>query len=93
MKSISHEKKKCYFCESTLQLNEHHVFEGRNRQNSEKYGLKVYLCVKYHTGSEGVHFDTIKDKLLKIIGQMYFEQKWGSTENFIKIFRRNYKED
>ena len=93
MKSIIQEKKECFFCGSTQLLHEHHVFEGRNRQNSEKYGLKVYLCVGHHTGSEGVHFDPIKDKLLKIIGQMYFEQKWGSSEDFIKVFRKNYKED
>ena len=93
MKSIIQEKKVCSFCDPTVGLEEHHIFEGRNRKNSEKYGLKVYLCVKHHTGEEGIHFDPIRNKLLKIIGQMYFEQKLGSVEDFIEIFRKNYKED
>lgn len=32
-------------------LEEHHIFEGTaNRNLSEKYGLKVYLCQKHHRG-------------------------------------------
>lgn len=91
MKSIIQEKKECFFCETTNDLEEHHIFEGRNRQNSERYGLKVWLCHRHHTADEGVHFNPIEEKLLKIIGQLYFEKKY--EKDFIEIFRRNYKED
>ena len=68
------------------------VFEGRNRGNSDKYGLTIYLCSHHHNMSDdSVHFNPIYDKLLKIIGQLYFERTYD--EEFIEIFRRNYKED
>lgn len=91
MKSIIQEKKECYFCGTTIGLEEHHIYEGRNRQNSEKYGLKVWLCNRHHTSDEGVHFNPLLARLLKIIGQLYFERTYD--EDFISIFRRNYKED
>lgn len=94
MKSIIQEKKECFFCGKTSDLHNHHVFEGRNRDNSDDYGLTIYLCPYHHDMSDdSVHFNKIYKKLMRIIGQMYFEQKWGSTEDFIEIFRRNYKED
>ena len=37
-------------------LDEHHIFGGPNRKNSEEYGLKVYLCHDHHIyGPEAVH--------------------------------------
>ena len=89
MKSIIQEEKKCYFCDTTLNLHEHHIFEGRNRQMSEKYGLKVWLCSSHHNMSDdSVHFNPVYMKLLKTIGQLYFERTYD--EEFIRIFRRNY---
>lgn len=89
MKSIVQENKECYFCGTTQCLELHHIFEGRNRQNSEKYGLKVYLCHDHHNEPRiGVHFNPIHMKLLKIIGQLYFEKTYD--EDFLDIFRRNY---
>lgn len=90
MKSIIQEDKKCYFCGNTLDLHSHHIFEGTaNRKNSEKYGLKVWLCSKHHNMSnDSVHFNPVYMKLLKTIGQLYFEKTYD--EDFIKIFRRNY---
>lgn len=39
---------------STLQ--EHHVFSGPNRTNSEENGLKIYLCRDHHVyGPEAIH--------------------------------------
>lgn len=68
------------------------VFEGRNRGNSDKYGLTIYLCSYHHNMSDdSVHFNPIYDKLTKIIGQLYFERTYD--EDFIEIFRKNYKED
>ena len=89
MKSIISNEKKCYKCNTTYNLHKHHIFEGRNRKNSEKYGLKVWLCSKHHNMSnDSVHFNPIYMKLLKTIGQLYFEKTY--EEEFIRIFRRNY---
>lgn len=94
MESIIQTDKKCFFCNTTLDLHSHHIFEGRNRDNSEKYGLKIWLCSKHHNMSDdSVHFNKIYQKLTKIIGQLYFEQRYGDKVEFIEVFRKNYKED
>lgn len=68
------------------------VFEGRNRKNSEKYGLWVYLCGKHHNlSNEGVHFNKEFDNKLKKLGQEKFEENYPSID-FISIFYKNYKE-
>lgn len=94
IKSIIQAKKECYFCGAKSNLHEHHVFNGRNRSNSEKYGLKVYLCARHHNLSkDSVHFNPIYMKLLKIIGQLYYEKIFDLDESFTGIFYRNYRED
>lgn len=94
MKSIIQAKKECFFCGRKDDLHCHHVFEGRNRENSDKYGLTIYLCSYHHNMSDdSVHFNFIYKKLMRIIAQLYFEKNWGSTDDFIAKFRKNYKED
>ena len=88
-KSILQTKRECLICKTTLNLQEHHVFEGRNRQNSEKWGMKVWLCMNHHTGDEGIHLDEKKNKRLKAAAQRVFEAKYGHDQ-FMKVFRRNY---
>lgn len=56
MKSIISNKKECFICQSQINLEEHHIFFGNaNRRLSEKDGLKVWLCVEHHRGTNGVH--------------------------------------
>ena len=89
MKSIIQDTKECYFCGDTQGLHEHHVISGKNRQNSEKYGLKIWLCAKHHNMSkDSVHFNPIYANLTKKIAQLYFEQKYD--KDFLKVFHRNY---
>ena len=57
MKSIMQGQKRCLICRSPY-VEKHHVFGAANRQNSEKYGLTVWLCHKHHNEPpEGVHFN------------------------------------
>lgn len=89
MESIIQNKKECYVCKSTLNLHKHHIFEGRNRNNSEKYGCWCWLCARHHNMSDaGVHFNKELDIRLKQTTQKAFESKY--KEDFISIFRRNY---
>lgn len=93
--SIIHDldDKTCYVCGSTQNIHIHEVFFGTaNRQLSIKYGLCVCLCAKHHNMSnEGVHFDKRLDRLLKECAQSRAQKKYGwSTEEFIKIFGKNY---
>lgn len=94
MKTILNTQKGiCYVCRNQGHTHEHHIFFGTaNRNLSEKYGLKVYLCYKHHQGTpEGVHGgNQALNQKLKEDGQIAFEQKHGSRADFIRIFGRNY---
>lgn len=101
MKSIMHDKSDgtCYLCmllhedHSRKQTQEHHVFYGTaNRKLSEKYGLKVYLCMEHHTydgGPEAVHRNNDIDTRLKEMAQIDFETKYP-TLCFRAIFGKTY---
>lgn len=92
MKSIIQKTKECYFCGSTYDLHEHHIFGASNRKWSEKYGLKIWLCGRHHNlSNDSVHFNSIYMKLMHVIGQLYFERE--NDEEFLKIFYRNYLEE
>lgn len=103
MKSIMHNKKDgtCYLCmmlhddDSIKEVRqEHHIFGGTaNRKLSERYGLKVYLCLDHHlTGPEAVHKDVKIAILLKQDGQRAFRKRYPNM-NFMKIFGKNYLTD
>lgn len=101
MKSIMHDKKDqtCYLCMmlhgdySRKTVQEHHVIFGSGRRKlSEKYGLKVYLCLWHHTeGKESVHRNAEMANLLKAEAQEAFEKK-HPEESFLKVFGKNYRD-
>lgn len=98
MKSIIQKQKYCYLCDALhgewneRSLEEHHIFAGTaNRRQSEKYGLKVYLCQDHHRdGKEAAHRSRKSAQLLHEIGQTAFETQHGSRQAFMNIFGRNY---
>ena len=94
MKSVIQKDKECYICATTMELQEHHIFFGTaNRKQSEKHGLKVYLCRKHHLDSRvGVHFNKGLDTYLKRMAQKKFEQT-HSRADFMEAFGRNYLEE
>lgn len=95
MKSVLQTEKECFVCGTTYNVQDHHIFFGKpNRQLSEKRGLKVFLCVHHHTGSnEAVHNNRVLDLSLKRMAQKYYEEHYGTREDFIAEFGRNYIED
>lgn len=92
MESIIQKEKQCYVCCTTYNLHSHHIFGGTsNRKQSEKYGLKVWLCARHHNMSnEGVHYNKHLDNHLKQIVQRYYEQHIGTREDFRREFGRSY---
>lgn len=91
MKSIIQTTKECYVCKTTFNLQDHHIIYGTsNRKQSEKYGLKVWLCQEHHTGSTGVHFNKSLDNHLKKLAQEHFEAEYGTREYFRSVFGRSY---
>lgn len=99
-KSIMHNKldRTCYLCmrlrqdcDTRRDLQEHHVMSGTaNRKLSERYGLKVYLCLEHHTaGPCAVHNNARMQHILQEDAQKIFERKY-SHEKWMEVFGRNY---
>lgn len=90
----------CYLCvlmeenyRQQTNLEEHHVINGNpGRRMSEKYGLKVYLCIRHHrTGKEAVHRNAENMRLLKAKGQQAFNKAYPELD-WMSIFGKNYLE-
>lgn len=105
MKSIMHNKsdRTCYLCmmlhddySEKIVREEHHVPFGRGiRPLSEKYGLKVYLCLLHHRhdgGEEAVHKNPDIRRMLDKKAQLKFEEMYPDKD-FRKIFGKNYLEE
>lgn len=69
----------------------HHVFNGSNRVLSEKYGFLVPLRPDWHNMTPySVHIDQQFDLSLKRKAQRYYEEHYGSREQFRKEFGKSY---
>lgn len=80
----------CDVCGTNQNLHEHHVFPGNGvRKQSEKYGMKVILCQRHHTGEYGIHHYKEMDLMYKQKYQRIFEQD-HTREEFIKKFGRSW---
>lgn len=92
-KSILQKEKVCYFCGTTHDLHEHHIYFGHGKRKiSERNGFKVWLCAPHHNMSGfGVHFDRKKDLLLKRVCQRKYEENHTRAE-FMEMIGRNYLE-
>ena len=85
-------QKECFICGARDCVHCHHIFSGvSNRKQSERYGLKVYLCGYHHNLSdEGVHFNRELDLKLKRLAQQKFEETYGDRTKFIQEFGKSY---
>lgn len=94
MKSIMQDKKECYICHTTNNLEVHHCLHGTaNRKLAEKDGLKVWLCAEHHRGDNGVHgkYGATLDSYLKSIAQLAYMQNNNKTkEEFIRRYGKSY---
>ena len=83
----------CYLC-GRQGAEKHHAFGGNGRRElSDKYDLVYHLCDWCHrTGPDSVHNKPkgVKAMAIKQSAQMRFENEYGSREDFIRIFGRNY---
>lgn len=90
MESIIQKRKECLVCQTTLNLEKHHIFGGVARRDlSEKYGLTVWLCHEHHTGNTGVHSNKQFMDDLHELGQTVFSEVYGD-QLFFERFGRNY---
>ena len=97
MKSIMQNKDgRCYLCQklydnyNPVVTEEHHCISGPNRNLSERYGLKVWLCIYHHReGKQAVHSNIDMKKELCQDAQRAFEAHWPEL-SFREIFGKNY---
>ena len=73
----------CAICGNN-QVALHHIFEGKNRKKSTKYGMVVPLCPYHHQWVHKTNYKGFKEQ-----AQKEFE-KTHTREEFIKIFGRSY---
>ena len=95
MESIIQKEKVCFLCSrngATDPLEQHHIFGASNRKLSEKYGLKIWLCGNncHRNGSSAVHQNRTTADQIKAAGQAKWEETYGTREDFLRLFGRNY---
>lgn len=77
-----------------LLLHEHHVINGTaGRRLSEKYGLKVYLCLRHHEiEKESVHMNAEIAKILKQAAEITFIKRY-SADMYRQVFGKSFLDD
>lgn len=104
-KSIMQSVKECYLCRKDARilgyygeltsegLHRHHVMYGTaNRQQSEKYGLWVWLCVKHHNEDHGlyaVHYNQQVNINLRMEAERQF-LRTHTLDEWMDVFETNY---
>lgn len=77
----------CFNCKGWAS-DVHHIFSGTaNRRQSERYGLKVWLCRQCH---QEAHKGGALNLWLRQTAQAQFEET-HTREEFIKIFGKNWR--
>ena len=84
----------CFICNTTLNLQVHHIFNGPNRTKSDEDGCWCYLCAYHHVdGNNSVHRNPERAMYLKRICQRKWEQRYEEefpNSDYIEAFRKRY---
>ena len=79
----------CYFT-GAAPVERHHIFGGSNRKNSEKYGFVIPLRPDMHpNGAKAGKNAADIDLKLKQMSQRYFEEHYGTRDDFRRIFGKS----
>lgn len=85
----------CVVCGSP-DVETHHVLHGFGRRaKAEKWGYKIPLCRRHHTGVDGIHQARNRqyDLLWIRAAQRHFERRRGTREDWIREFGKSWMED
>jgi len=85
----NNQKGMCYICGKECRTEEHHIFEGSARRQSEEYGLKIDVCRDCHNLIHSMRGQKHRE-YIHALGQQMFEEQCGTREEFIKKFIRSY---
>lgn len=81
----------CYFTGSPM-VERHHIYGGANKKRSEQYGFIMPL--RYDLHPNGAHADKeqslVIDLELKCMAQAYYEEHYGTREQFIQEFGKSW---
>ena len=81
---------RCYICKANCHTDTHHIFQGSNRQASDKYGLTIQVCRVCH---RRIHQTPKPFEYLKSEAQIRAMEKYKLTiEEWRKLFRKDYRE-
>lgn len=85
-------KSRCYACGANCETDEHHIFQGSNRADSDKYGLTVYLCRVCHRRAHEHPIEFESTYHLKRLAQMSAMSVYHWTvDKWRKLFRKDYR--
>lgn len=82
----------CYFTGAPYP-HIHHIFYGSRRKLSEKYGFVIPLAPYLHEFEKGSVHDLPNAELdlkLKRMAQTYYEEHYGSREDFRQVFGKSW---
>ena len=82
---VTKDLENCIFCKRPAD-DTHHVFEGRNKQASDKWNIVVPVCRYCH---ERIHHDINVNLALKKKAQTEFEKQYGH-DTFMSVIGKNY---
>lgn len=72
-------------------VERHHIFGGANKKRSEQYGFIAPLRPDLHpNGVFAGQSAKAVDTALKTKAQTYYEEHYGTREDFIKEFGKSY---
>lgn len=89
---------RCFLCGKNGlydHLEKHHIFGAYNRKKSEKDGLFVFLCGDscHRNGKMAAHRNKEVMRALHQAGQRAWEEHYGSREEFMRKYGKNYLEE
>lgn len=90
---VTEQGKACFFCGRPAECEHHLLFGNGKRKLAEEDGLKVPSCNGCHTVgklTERIHDNPMAEKLSKILGQVVYEAKVGSREEFRVRYGKSY---
>jgi len=80
----------CYYTGYPI-VERHHIFGAANKARSEKYGFIIPLSPELHpNGANAGQSARMVDNSLKRMAQKYYEEHYGTREQFIEEFGKSY---
>lgn len=92
-KSILQDRKECFCCGTTLNLERHHVIHGTaGRKIADRLGLTIWLCAEHHRGAYSPHQRRDVDLRYKRFAQLlllHAQQRRHAGKNLQRM-RQNF---